>query len=178
MAKVAVVLASEFEDSELTHPAVALDEAGHEVVVIGTQEGAVLTGKQGEAKVTVRGTPKSHAAADFDALLIPGGYSPDHLRTEPEMVEFVKHFVEQQKLVAAICHGPQLLIEADVVRGKRLTSWPSVRQDLENAGASWEDREVVEDGNLITSRNPDDLPAFSEALVARLDFEEAPTLVM
>ncbi|MEZ4228762.1 MAG: type 1 glutamine amidotransferase domain-containing protein [Polyangiaceae bacterium] len=178
MAKVAVTLASDFEDSELTHPAVALEEAGHDVVVIGTEQGAILRGKRGQAKVTVRGTPKSHAAADFDALLIPGGYSPDHLRTEPEMVAFVKHFVDQKKPVAAICHGPQLLIEADVVRGKRLTSWPSVRKDLENAGASWEDREVVEDGNLITSRKPDDLPAFSEALVARLDFEDSPTLVM
>lgn len=169
MAKVAVTLASDFEDSELTHPALALEKAGHQVVIVGTDEGATLRGKQGQASVNVRGTPKSHAAADFDALLIPGGYSPDHLRTEPEIVAFVKHFFDQKKLVAAICHGPQLLIEADVVRGKRLTSWPSVRKDLENAGASWEDREVVEDENLITSRNPDDLPAFSEAFVARLD---------
>jgi protease I len=106
--------------------------------------------------------------ADFDMVLIPGGYSPDHLRTDPAVVSFTRRFCDSGKWVAAICHGPQLLIEADVVRGRRLTSWPPVRKDLENAGATWIDREVVQDRNLITSRKPDDLDPFCDAVLAPL----------
>ena len=106
---------------------------------------------------------------DFDALLLPGGVmNPDRLRTIPEAVAFVRDFFRTDKIVAAICHGPQMLIEADAVRGRMLTSWPSLKTDLKNAGAEWVDREVVMDGNLITSRTPDDLPAFMQGIFAAL----------
>lgn len=105
---------------------------------------------------------------DFDLLLIPGGHSPDALRTNEGIVDFVRRFADSGRAIAAVCHGPQLLIEAGLVRGKKLTSWPSVRTDLENAGAHWVDREVVEDGPLVTSRKPEDLDAFNEAVLARL----------
>lgn len=104
----------------------------------------------------------------FDALVIPGGFGPDRLRTDEAVVRFVKTFGALDRPIAAICHGPQLLIEAGLVRGRTLTSWPSVRTDLLNAGAQWVDQEVVEDGTLITSRKPDDLDAFCEVLLKRL----------
>ena len=103
---------------------------------------------------------------NYDALLLPGGVmNPDHLRTNPKAVEFVKSFFQEGKPVAAICHGPWMLVEADAVRGKTVTSWPSLRTDLKNAGAKWVDREVVEDNGLVTSRKPDDLPAFNKKIV-------------
>jgi protease I len=105
--------------------------------------------------------------------VIPGGYSPDHLRTDADVVDFVHDMVEDGKVIAAVCHGPQLLIEADAVEGKQLTSWPSVRTDLENAGARWVDKEVVIDDQLITSRKPDDLPAFSTAIARALEARAA-----
>jgi protease I len=104
----------------------------------------------------------------FDALVIPGGYSPDHLRMDPRMVDLTRDMARSGRPVAAICHGPWMLAEADVARGRMMTSWPSIRTDLVNAGAKWIDREVVEDGNLITSRKPSDLDAFSEALLRHL----------
>jgi len=106
------------------------------------------------------------SSSKYDALHLPGGViNPDQLRTDPEAVEFVKTFFKEGKPVAAICHGPWTLIEADVVRGKTMTSWPSLKTDLRNAGAQWVDREVVEDKNLVTSRKPDDLPAFNKAMI-------------
>ena len=112
---------------------------------------------------------KGDVSADqFDALVIPGGYSPDKLRTDEGIVSLVQKIAGADKPVAAICHAGSLLVEADAVRGRRVTSWPSVRTDLINAGAQWEDAEVVEDGNLITSRKPDDLPAFCAAILQRL----------
>jgi len=112
---------------------------------------------------------KDVSANEFDALVIPGGYSPDKLRMSRPMVAFTRAFFDQGKLVAAVCHGPWMLVEADVAEGRTVTSWPSIRTDLINAGARWVDREVVEDGNLITSRKPDDLPAFSQAILRRLE---------
>ncbi len=168
MAKVAVAVTSDFEDSELTYPTEALEAAGHEVVIVGEKAGEEISGKRGKASVKVAGTASEQDAKDFDALLIPGGYSPDKLRTDPEVVSFVREFYETDKPIAAVCHGPQLLIEAGVVRGKKMTSWPSVKTDLENAGAEWVNCEVVEDGNLITSRKPDDLKAFTERFLDRL----------
>jgi protease I len=110
---------------------------------------------------------KSADAGEFDALQLPGGVmNPDHLRMDPAAVEFVKHFFESGKPVAAICHAPWSLIEADVVRGRRITSWPSLKTDLRNAGAEWVDEEVVRDGNLVTSRKPDDIPAFNREMIA------------
>ncbi len=168
MAKVAFVATSDFEDSELTHPRDGLLEAGHEVVIVGTEKGEDITGKRGDATVTVDATPNDVSVEDFDALVVPGGYSPDQLRLDDGVVAFVKGFFTAEKPVAAICHAGQLLSQAEVVKGRTMTSWPSVRMELELAGADWVDKEVVEDGNLITSRNPGDLDAFTSTLLERL----------
>jgi protease I len=168
MAKIAVPLAADFEDSEYETPREKLCAAGHEITVIGTKRGETVHGKRGKAQATVDAAARDVDPREFDALVIPGGYSPDHLRLDRDVVTFVRRFVETGKLVAAVCHGPQLLIEADAVEGRTLTSWPSVRKDLENAGATWKDAEAVEDGNLITSRKPDDLEAFTRAILQRL----------
>jgi protease I len=168
MAKIAMPVGEGFEDSEFSEPCERLKKVGHEVVTLGVERGERLWGKRGEAMATIDAIPDDVDPGEFDALVIPGGYSPDHLRTSQGIVAFVKRFAESGKLVAAICHGPQLLIEAEVVAGRELTSWPSIRKDLENADAKWVDREVVEDGNLVTSRGPDDLEAFCDAILDRL----------
>lgn len=169
VARVAFVLADDFEDSEFQVPHDRITGAGHRVTVVGSEAGRKVTGKRGHSTVAVEATPDEVNAADFDALVIPGGYSPDKLRTDPSVVRFVRSVVERDRPVAAICHGPSLLVEADAVRRRTVTSWPSVRTDLTNAGAAWADREVVEDGNLITSRQPADLDAFVAAILGRLD---------
>ena len=166
--KIAVLLASDFEDSEYADPVRALEDAGHEVIVIGREKGECLKGKQGEVTTEADASIADADPGDFDALLIPGGFSPDHLRTDDRMVSFARAFGDADKPVAAICHGPQLLIEAELVKGKRMTSFESVRTDLRNAGADVVDEEVVVDGRLITSRKPDDIPAFSKALLQQL----------
>jgi protease I len=168
MAKVAMPLAPDFEDSEFTLPFENLRKAGHEVTIIGSAPGKTISGKRGQATATIDSNAKELRPQDFDALVIPGGYSPDKLRLDKDIVSFTKSFAETGKLIAAVCHGPQLLIEADAVKGRTLTSWPSVRKDLVNAGANWIDQEVVEDGNLITSRKPDDLEAFCRVILKRL----------
>jgi protease I len=168
MAKVAFVLADDFEDSEFRVPYDRVRQAGHDVVVVGSERGREVTGKKGEDHFTVEATADDVDPGDFDALVVPGGYSPDKLRTDPGVVALVAKVAGEGKPVAAICHAGSLLIEADVVDGRTVTSWPSIRTDLENAGARWEDREVVEDGNLITSRKPADLDAFCDALLRRL----------
>lgn len=168
MATVAFVVGPDFEDSELSHPRDGLQAAGHRTVIVGTDEGTELTGKKGDVTVTTERAASDVDASEFDALVIPGGYSPDKLRLDDDTVAFVRAFFEQDKPVAAICHAGQLLVEAEVVDGRTLTSWPSVRKELTLAGADWVDQEVVEDGNLITSRKPDDLDAFTKTLVERL----------
>lgn len=168
MARVAFVLAEDFEDSEFTHPYDAVREAGHDTAVIGTEADTKLTGKRGDATIATETTPDHVTVDEFDALVIPGGYSPDKLRLDDAMVRFTREFFLSGKPVAAICHAGQLLVEAGVVDGKRLTSWPSVATELKLAGAEWVDEEVVIDDNLITSRNPGDLDAFSSALLERL----------
>ncbi|MGY6502240.1 MAG: type 1 glutamine amidotransferase domain-containing protein [Acidimicrobiales bacterium] len=168
MAKVAIVLADDFEDSEFETPRSTLVEHGHEVSVVGLEAGAEVTGKRGDVSYTVDCTAGEVNATDFDALVIPGGFSPDHLRTDDTLVRFVKTCSDKGMPVAAICHAGSLLIEADLVKGRTVTSWPSIRTDLQNAGAAWMDSEVVVDGNLITSRNPDDLPAFTQEILDRL----------
>lgn len=169
MAKVAIPVGADFEDSEFTVSCDRLREAGHSVTVFGAKAGEILAGKQKKATARIEKSAGDLDAQDFDALVIPGGHSPDELRTDEDVVSFVKRFGETGKPIAAVCHGPQLLIEAELVDGRTLTSWPSVRKDLENAGAKWKDREVVEDGNLITSRKPDDMDAFCAAILRRLD---------
>jgi protease I len=172
MARVVMPLAQDFEDSEFTVPFDKLKHAGHEVVVIGDKAGEIVTGKRGQARATIDRRAAGLNPDDFDALVIPGGYSPDHLRLNAEVVAFVAEFNATGKPVAAICHGPQLLIEAEVVEGHTLTSWPSIRKDLINAGAKWVDRETVVDGNLITSRKPADLDAFCDEILSRLHAAE------
>jgi protease I len=173
MAMIAMPIAEDFEDSEFTVPRDRLRGAGHQVVTIGPEAGRTVEGKRGKEKVQVDASAAECDPSAFDALVIPGGYSPDHLRTDENVVAFVRKFLATGRPVAAVCHGPQLLIEADGVRGRTVTSWPSVRRDLINAGAAWIDREVVEDGNLITSRKPDDLEAFSDAILRSLGGERA-----
>jgi protease I len=168
MATIAFVLADDFEDSEFKVPFDRLRQAGHEVTVIGTEAGREVKGKKGKESFTPHTTADKVDAGAFDALVIPGGYSPDHLRTDEAIVGLVRKINEADKPIAAVCHAGSLLIEADLVRGKTVTSWPSIRTDLENAGATWVDQEVVEDGNIITSRNPGDLDAFTKAILDRL----------
>src|SRR5215213_9304181 len=143
-----LVAAEGIEKAELVEPWTAVEQADLEPVLISPQEGRV---------------------SDFDALVLPGGVAnPDQLRTDKEAVAFVREFVESGKPVAAICHAPWTLVEADVLRGKRLTSWPSLQTDIRNAGGEWVDEKVVVDGNLITSRKPDDIPAFNSAVLEAL----------
>jgi protease I len=169
MARIAFVMDKDFEDSEFRVPYDRLRGAGHEVVVVGLEVGKELRGKKGKETVRVEQAAGDVRAADFDALVVPGGYSPDHLRTSLEVVRFTRDVHEAGKPVAAVCHGPWLLVEAEAIDGRTVTSWPSIKTDLINAGARWIDREVVEDGNLITSRNPGDLEAFSSAILRRLE---------
>ncbi|MEK4646898.1 type 1 glutamine amidotransferase domain-containing protein [Exiguobacterium sp. FSL W8-0210] len=166
--KVAVVLADHFEDVEFTGPVDALKEAGHEITVIGAKKGAELVGKQEEAKVTVDLSIDETSAADYDALLIPGGFSPDLLREDERFVSFVEEFDMSKKPIFSICHGPQLMINAKIVKGRKMTGYKSIRIDLENAGVDFADEEVVVDDNFVSSRQPDDIPAFNREIVAKL----------
>jgi protease I len=167
--RVAILVAEGFEQSELVGPKQALDEAGAETLIVSPAAEGWVQGWQhfdlGDLyEVDV---PLAEAdAAEFDALLLPGGVAnPDQLRMQPEAVEFVRAFFDAGKPVAAICHAPWTLIEAGVVKGRTLTSWPSVKTDLVNAGANWVDHEVVVDNGLVTSRKPDDIPAFNEKML-------------
>jgi protease I len=166
--KIAFLATDGFEQVELTEPRKALEEAGAKTEVIAPKDGEIKAWKfkeWGDA-VKVDQTLQSAQPQDYDALVLPGGVmNPDHLRMDPAAVEFVRRFVESGKTVAAICHGPWTLIEAGVVRGKTLTSWPSLKTDIKNAGAQWVDREICIDGQFITSRKPDDLPAFIRATI-------------
>lgn len=168
MSRIAFVVGEDFEDSEFRKPYDALRKAGHTVEVLGAKAGELVKGMKGKEEVTIEAAATERDPGTYDALVIPGGYSPDRLRIDAGVVAFVKRMVGDGKLVAAVCHGPQLLIEVDAVRGKTVTSWPSVKTDLKNAGAHWVDREVAVDGQLITSRKPEDLPAFAEAILANL----------
>lgn len=167
MSRIACVLADDFEDSEFCEPRDGLLERGHDLVIIGSRSGEV-TGKHGTT-VEIDAVASDVSADQFDGLLIPGGFSPDRLRTDDSVVDLVAKLMARDLPVAAVCHAPSLLIEAGVVDGRTMTSWPSIRTDLRNAGATVVDEELVRDGNLITSRKPDDLPAFVEALLGALD---------
>ncbi len=166
--KVAVLAEEGFEDSELIEPVRALKDANAKVVIVGSGTHETYTGKRGKAKVKVDTTADRINGQDFDAVIIPGGYAPDRMRLHQAMIDLVKKAFDSGKVVAAICHGPQLLISAGVVKGRRVTSWPSVAIDLKNAGAKWVDQSVVQDRNLITARKPADLPRFNKAIVDSL----------
>ncbi len=168
MAHIAFVLGDDFEDSEFRKPYDGLRAKGHTIDIIGGTAGAVVKGKKGREEVRIEKAAADVDPASYDALVIPGGYSPDHLRLEQAVVDLTQTMLRAGKIIAAVCHGPQLLIEAEGVKGRVVTSWPSVRKDLENAGATWVDEEVHIDGTLITSRKPDDLPAFTEAIAKAL----------
>lgn len=163
-----LVAAEGIERVELTEPWKAVTDAGHRAVLLSPEEGEVETFDHLDRAGT-QAVDRVVAGADveeYDALVLPGGVAnPDALRTDADAVSFIRDFVASGKPVAAICHAPWTLVEADVVRDRTLTSWPSLQTDLTNAGASWVDERVVVDGNLITSRNPDDLPAFCSALL-------------
>ena len=156
--RIACLLGPEFEDSEFRVPYDRFRDAGHEVTVVGLRAGERLKGHKGREKVAVDKSLDSVSSDDFDALFIPGGHSPDCLRADQHAVSFVKGFAH--KPIFAICHGPQLLLTADMVRGRTLTAWPTVQVDLRHAGARVVDEQAVVDGNLVTSRSPKDIDAF------------------
>jgi len=166
--RIAILAEEDFEDSELVEPLRAMKNAGARVVIVGSGTKQSYTGKRGSATVTADVTADKVKAEDFDAIIVPGGYAPDKMRLHQSMIDLVRRAHDLGKVIAAVCHGPQLLISAGVVRGRRVTSWPSVAVDLQNAGANWVDEPVVEDGNLITSRKPADLPRFNKAIVDAL----------
>ncbi len=168
MSKVAVMITDMFEDSEYARPAEAFKKAGHELVHVGLKSGVTVKGLKKGTPAKVDKTPQEVQVADFDALFIPGGFSPDILRAHDDVVQFVRDFVASGKPVCLICHAAQLLITARVLQGRRVTGWKSIVQDIKNAGAEFVDQEVVEDGNLISSRSPADLPAFIRACAQRL----------
>ena len=167
--KVAILITDGFEQVEMTEPRRALDEAGAQIQIVSPKDGQVKAWKftQWGDQFPVD-VPLSNARPeDFDALLLPGGViNPDSLRTQPEAVAFVKAFFDADKPVATICHGPWTIIEAGAVRGRQIASWPSLRTDLRNAGAEWVDQEAVVDGNLVSSRKPDDIPAFNREMIS------------
>lgn len=161
--KIAFLATDGFEQVELTKPWNAIKDAGAEVVLVSLKSGKIQGFNHDEKadQFTVDKTVEDVSASDFNGLVLPGGvFNPDALRVNKKAVSFVRDFFTKHKPVAAVCHGPWMLIEADVVRGRKVTSWPSLQTDLKNAGATWVDEECVCDQGLVTSRNPDDLPAF------------------
>jgi protease I len=168
MARIAVVVDDQFEDSELRVPYDRLRAAGHELVLVGLERGKRVKGKRGEETFTIDRAASEVRGGDFDALVIPGGYSPDHLRTSLDVVRLTRDVYADGKPVAAVCHGPWLLVEAEAIDGRTVTSWPSLKTDLKNAGAKWVDQEVVTDKGLVSSRKPADIPAFSRKLIEEI----------
>jgi deglycase len=166
--RVAALVDNGFEQSELLEPKKALEAAGAKVDVVSPQNGNVKGWQHTTwgQEVNVDRSLETARADEYDALLLPGGVmNPDKLRANPKAVAFVKAFVDNGKPIAAICHGPWTLIEAGAVRGRTMTSWPSLQSDLRNAGATWVDKEVVTDNGLVTSRKPDDIPAFNRKMI-------------
>jgi protease I len=166
--RIAILAEEDFEDSELMEPLRAMKDARASVLIVGSGSKRVYKGKRGSAEVTVDTTADKVEASQFDAIIVPGGYAPDKMRLHQPMVDLVRKAHAQGKIIAAVCHGPQLLISADIVKGRRVTSWPSVAVDLKNAGAIWVDEPIVRDGNIITSRKPADLPKFNKAIIEAL----------
>jgi protease I len=157
-----------FEDIEYTKPVEAFKKAGHTIVNIGFKKNSTVKGKKAGTKVIINKSFNEISIDDFDAVFVPGGYSPDKLRVNEVAVRFIKDFVNSGKPVFSICHAPQLLITAQVLEGRRITGWKSITQDIKNAGAEFVDQEVVIDRNLISSRSPDDLPAFIKTILEKL----------
>ena len=158
--RIACVLDVDYEDSEFKQPYDGFKNQGHDVTIVGLQAGKELRGKQGKVVTKAEIGVDQARPEQFDALFIPGGYSPDHLRADPRMVSFTKAFFDADKAVLAICHGPQLLMTARVVKGRKMTAWITIQDDLSQVGTNVVDQEVVVDKNLVTSRQPSDIPAF------------------
>lgn len=168
MSKVAFLLANEFEDSEMQVPYDEVKKAGHQADIIGLEAGAKLKGKQGKAEYTADKGIAEVKADEYDAVVIPGGSSPENLRLNQGILEFVKQADAAGKAIAAICHGPQILASADLLKGRTITCYPPLKDDMVNAGAEFRDEEVVVDGNIVTSRTPKDEPAFVRELLKKL----------
>jgi protease I len=166
--RIAILATDGFEYVELAEPRKALDQAGAKTEVIAPKDGQIkgMNHDQWGDSVKVDVLLERADPNNYDALLLPGGVmNPDHLRQDPSAVRFVKAFFEAHKPVGAICHGPWMLVEADVVKGRKLTSWPSLKTDIRNAGGEWTDEQVVTDQGLVTSRKPDDIPAFNKKII-------------
>lgn len=169
MAKVAFLLASDFEDSEMINPYEEIKKAGHEVVIVGNENNELCEGKQ---KTVSYYTDMSSAEAlkhDFDAVVIPGGTAPEALRVNKDTVNFIKDLNDKSKVIAGICHGPQVMISADIIRDKTLTCFVGISDDVINSGAKYVDKEVVVSENIITSRTPKDEPAFIKEILAHIN---------
>ena len=169
--RIAILATNGFEQSELMDPRESLKTAGYAVDVVSPEAGSIRgwKGKDWGDSVAVDVALADADAKDYDALVLPGGViNPDKLRMDPAALDFIRAFADADKVIAAICHAPWLLVETGIAKDRDVTSWPSVRTDLENAGGRWRDEAVVEDGNLITSRKPEDIPAFSRAVIRRV----------
>jgi protease I len=165
--KVLILVETFYNEFEFWYPYYRLKEAGAQVTVVGSGSAETYTSKAG-LPVTVDTSADKVSVADYDGVVIPGGYAPDHMRRYPAMVGLVKEVAEAGKLVAAICHAGWMLASADIIRGRTVTSYFSIKDDLVNAGGNWVDKEAVVDGHLVTSRTPDDLPAFMRAIIGVL----------
>ena len=166
--RVGILVEQGFEDSELVETVRAMSDSGAVVVIIGSGSGTSYRGMRGKVRTRVDSAAENVRVDQLDALVIPGGYAPDKMRLHQSMVDLVKKAHDLGKIVAAICHGPQLLISADIVKGRRVTSWPSIAIDLTNAGATWVDEPVVQDRNIITAGRPADLPRFNKVVIDAL----------
>ncbi|MBD2042907.1 DJ-1/PfpI/YhbO family deglycase/protease [Microcoleus sp. FACHB-672] len=168
--RVAILIENAVEDAEFQIPYKAMQMAGFETVVLGSRMNEAYKGKQGKVSMKPDGTTTEARAEDFDAVIIPGGMAPDFMRKNPNTVRFVQQLMAQGKVVASVCHGPQVLIEGDLLKGRNATGFISIRKDMENAGANYIDEPLVVDGNLITSRLPGDLAIFTTAILSRLGY--------
>lgn len=161
---VAILMETLYQDMEAQYPYYRLKEEAAQVFFVGAKKGEVYKGKYGYEAVAEMGMDEL-SGRNFDAVIIPGGFAPDYMRRHKPMVDFVRDMAHHGKVVAAICHGGWMLVSADVIRAKRVTSFFAIKDDMKNAGGDWEDQAVVQDGNIITSRNPDDLPQFMKAII-------------
>ena len=167
MKKIALLIENMFDERELIFPYYRMLEEGYTVDLIGTDENEVYHGKHGVPFKSDKAS-KDISADDYDALIIPGGFSPDYMRRSKETIDFARQMNEQDKPIAAICHGPWVMVSSCDVKGRKMTGYPSIKDDINHAGATYVDKEVVKDGNLITSRNPNDLPAFVKTIIEAL----------
>ncbi|MDL4843089.1 type 1 glutamine amidotransferase domain-containing protein [Aquibacillus rhizosphaerae] len=168
MADVAFLLADQFEDSEMDNPYKALEEAGHTITIIGLENGEALIGKHGSTYITDFAASEAKGTS-FDAVIIPGGGAPETLRVNDDVIRLVTEVNEQKKLIAGICHGPQVMISADILKDRNATCFVGIRDDIKLAGATYQDQEVVVSENIITARTPKDEPAFIKEILKRLN---------